>query len=88
MRGGDIVKICLASFWKRLDLIGRRIAKIYFASLFEIFFFNLHLEAKLNFATHSFLSVKITDPKTLETTIGNMMDTFRNTTSAVNQMFF
>ena len=45
-------------------------------------------EAKWNFATHSDLSIEITDPKkTFETMIGDVIDTFSNTTPVVNQKF-
>ena len=43
-------------------------------------------EAKLNFATHSDLSVEIKDPEeTSETMIGYAIDTFRMTTLTVDQ---
>ena len=48
----------------------------------------LTTDVRRNFATHSDLSVEITDPKkkTFETMIADMIDA-RNTTPAVNQEF-
>ena len=49
---------------------------------------SFHAEATRNFATLSDLSIEIMDPKkTFETMIGDVIDTFRDTTPAVNQEF-
>ena len=48
---------------------------------------NCHTDKKSHFATYSDLSVEITDPETIETMVGDVIDTFRNTTPTVNKEF-
>ena len=48
-------------------------------------FTKLYAEMKWNFAKPSDLLVEIKDPETIETMIGDVTETFKNTTTAPNQ---